>query len=99
MFNLYSSIADLESIASKKKAELSAFRKAQKLSFIPKIGKRQYLKNATQIDALQKQEAELAADLGHGLLDMDATLTDEILSKKKDLSILRRQRSRVQSRL
>lgn len=99
MFNLYSSIADLESIASKKKEELSAFRKAQKLAFIPKIGKRQYLKNATQIDALKKQEAELATDLGRGLLDMDATLTDEILSKKKDLSILRRQRSRVHSRL
>lgn len=99
LFDLYGVIADLESMARTKKEALQAFRKAQKLSFIPKIGARQYKKNAKQLEDLKAQEAQLAADLGSGLVDMDSTLTDEIITIKKELSILRRQRSRIQSQL
>ncbi|MBO5324578.1 MAG: DUF2326 domain-containing protein [Oscillospiraceae bacterium] len=99
LFNLYSAIAELEATAHTKKEALQAFRKAQKLSFIPKIGVRQYKQNTKHLEDLQTQEAQLAADLGSGLLDMDSTLTDEVISIKKELSILRRQRSRIQSQL
>ena len=99
LFDLYSAIADLEAVAHSKKELLQTFRKAQKLSFISKIGIRQYKKNTKQLEDLQAQEYRLAADLGSGLLDMDSILTDEIIALKKELSVLRRQRSRIQSQL
>ncbi len=99
LFDLYHSIAELELLARKKKDELSSFRKAQRLSYIPKIGKTQYNKNKEKIKNLYEEESMLTSELGSGIIDIDSILTDEIINSKKELSILRRQRSKILSQL
>lgn len=99
LFNLYSAIAELEDLVDEKKIALSTFRKAQKLSFISKIGARQYKANNKQIELLHQQESQLTNDLDHNLLDIDSVMTSEIIELKTRLSSIKRQRSKLLSQL
>lgn len=99
LFNLYSAIAELEVLVDEKKTALSTFRKAQKLSFILKIGARQYKANKKQLELLHQQENQLTSDLDHNLLDIDSVMTAEIIELKIRLSSIKRQKSKLLSQL
>ena len=99
LFDLYKAIAELETLVKEKSDALNAFRKAQKLSFISKIGVRQYKANIKRLEELHNQEDQLTSTLDHNLMDMDSTITAEIIELKSRLSLLRRQRSKILSQL
>lgn len=97
LFDLYSTIAELEALSKEKSNALAAFRKAQRLSFISKVGARQYKSNGKQLDILRQQEEQLTSDLDHNLMDVDSVMTEEIIDLKSRLSSLRRQKSKLLS--
>ena len=98
LFDAYAPLKDTEAEAERSDAELSAYKKAQALQFIAKITKREYQKNEREIRNIAAQIEELSSGLEHGLLDVDATASEQAVYIKKLLSRARRAKSRVQAR-
>ena len=86
LFGRYQIIAQLERNADASKDALSVFEKAQKLQYVSKIGKREYNRNQKEIEKLQREIADISSGLERGLLDADATASEEAVRIKKELS-------------
>ncbi|MBR2421096.1 MAG: hypothetical protein IKB09_01940, partial [Oscillospiraceae bacterium] len=99
LFDAYTPLKEAESAAKQSDLELSAYRKAQNHQFIAKITKTTYAKNKNDIDRISSEIEDLSSGLEHGLLDVDATASEQAVYIKKLLSRARRLRSRLQSRL
>ena len=99
LFGKYQIIAQLESNADASKEALSVFEKAQKLQYVSKIGKREYNSNQKEIEKLQREIADISSGLEKGLLDADATASEEAIRIKKELSRAKRMRSSIKSKL
>jgi len=83
----------------KQVATIAACKKAQELQFISKITKRVYKQNEKEIRCISAQIEELSSGLERGLLDVDASASEQAIYIKQLLSRARRARSRLQSRL
>ncbi len=99
LFGRYQIIAQLERNADASKDALSVFEKAQKLQYVSKIGKREYSRNQKEIEKLQREIADISSGLERGLLDADATASEEAIRIKKELSRAKRMRSGIKSKL
>ncbi|OAA94537.1 DUF2326 domain-containing protein [Clostridium coskatii] len=99
LFDLYSVISELELLLKKKESELSAFKKAQKYSFLPHIGKRQYNTNSKELVILDKEKDKICKDLDNNLLDLDSIKAEEVIKLKQRLSTVKRQKNRLYSQL
>lgn len=99
LFNRYETIAALTERAKESEVKLSAYNKAQKLSFISSINKTTYKKNEKEIQRLQTEIHNLEAGLEHNLLDVDSTASEEAIHIKKDLSRAKRMRTGILSRI
>ena len=89
---------EIEAEVRHSEAELSAYKKAQALQFIAKITKTQFKQNIKDIDIISKQIQELSSGLERGLLEVDASASEEAVYVKQLLSRARRARSKIQSR-
>lgn len=98
LFDAYSPLIETEAAAQKSDNELTAYKKAQSLQFIAKITKRIYDKNEKEIRNISAQIDELSSGLERGLLDVDATASEQAVYIKRLLSRARRAKSRVQAR-
>ena len=67
------------------------------MRFIAKITKRVYDKNEKEIRSITAQIEELSSGLERGLLDVDATASEQAVYVKKLLSRARRARSKVKA--
>ncbi len=99
LFDMYNVISELELLVKQKESELSAFKNAQKYKYVKSIGKRQYIVNLKEIDAINKEKEKISQDLDNSLLDLDSIITDEVMKLKQSLSLAKRQRSRYYSQL
>ena len=97
LFDLYAPLKETEAVAQRSDAELTAYKKAQTLRFIAKITKRVYDKNEKEIRSITAQIEELSSGLERGLLDVDATASEQAVYVKKLLSRARRARSKVKA--
>ena len=99
LFGKYQIIAQLESAAEESKEALSIFEKAQKLQYVSKIGKREYNSNQKEIEKLQSEIVDISSGLEKGLLDADATASEEAIRIKRELSRAKRMRSNIKSKI
>lgn len=99
LFDLYSSIAELDYLLKEKESELNAYKNAQRFNYLSSIGKRQYKSNVKVLDSLNTEKEQIPKDLDRNLLDLDSVKTDELLKLKHNLSITKRYRSRLNSQL
>ena len=99
LFDKYSSIIELENLASESKNKKSAFQKAQKYDFIPSIKKRQYEQNIKEIAALESELQILVNNSDAQLLELDSRQAEAISSLRSQLSLAKRERSRLYSQL
>lgn len=99
LFDAYAPLKETEAEAKCSDSELAAYKKAQALQFISKITKRVYEQNEKEIRRISAQIEELSSGLERGLLDVDATASEQAVYIKQLLSRARRARSRLQSRL
>lgn len=97
LFDLYNEIKELEDLAKIKSDEYSIFTKAQRYSYISKIGKRDKTKNEKTLIELRKQKEEIATNLNRGLLDLESVKTEEVLNFKNQLSLVKRKISKLNS--
>lgn len=95
LFDLYAPLKETEAVVQRSDDELTAYKKAQTLRFIAKITKRVYNKNEKEIRSITAQIEELSFGLESGLLDVDATASEQAVYVKKLLSRARRARSKV----
>lgn len=86
LFDLYSSIKQLEELANKKSDEFKAFSGAQKYKFISDIGKRQRDKNDKLLQDLQNKKEEITERLNKNLLDFTSEKADIVLTLKRELA-------------
>ena len=98
LFDAYTPLKETEAAAQRSDAELTAYKKAQALQFIAKITKRVHDKNEKEIRSIAAQIEELSSGLERGLLDVDATASEQAVYIKKLLSRARRARSKVKAR-
>ena len=98
LFDLYSPLSEHETKAKHSADELNAYKQAQMHQFVAKITKKQYRQNEKDIDCINQQIEELSSGLERGLLDVDASATEEALYLKNILSRTRRVKSKLQSR-
>lgn len=98
LFDAYAPLKETEAEANRSDSELAAYKKAQALQFIAKITKQVYVQNEKEIRCISAQIEELSSSLERGLLDVDATASEQAVYIKQLLSRARRARSRVQSR-
>lgn len=100
LFDKYSQLRLLEEALRKTKEERNAFRTAQKYSYISAASNnKEMIENSARIHEYTEQREELARHQSKGLLDIDAATADLIASVKRNLSSLRRKRTRLQSKL
>lgn len=99
LFDRYSIIADLESQAVISKDTLKAYKKAQSLKFVSKIGKREYQQNIEAIKHLEMEIQEISSSLEDGLLDIDVVTSEQAIQIKSELSRAKRLRSNLYSKL
>ncbi len=99
LFNFYSIIEDVAKQAALSSDRLKAYKKAQALAYIDKIGKREYERNVKEISKLESELSCLSDNLEKGLLDCDAVISEKALNIKSDLSKARRMRSNIVSKL
>lgn len=86
LFDLYSSIKQLEELANKKSDEFKVFSGAQKYKFISVIGKRQRDKNDKLLQDLQNKKEEITERLNKNLLDFTSEKADIVLTLKRELA-------------
>lgn len=86
LFDLYSSIKELEELANRKSDEFKAFKNAQKYKFISDIGKKQRKKNDELIVDLQRKQEEITENLNNNLLDFASEKADIVLRLKRELA-------------
>lgn len=98
LFDAYAPLKETEAVAQRSAADLAAYKKAQSLQFIAKITKRVYDQNERDITRISSEIEELSSGLESGLLDVDATASEQAVYIKKLLSRARRARSKVQAR-
>ena len=99
LFDAYNPLKDAEAAAKRSVSDLSAYRSAQRLQFIAKITKTVYKQNKKDIERISSEIEELSSGLERGLLDIDATASEQAVYIKKMLSRARRLRSKLRSRL
>lgn len=99
LFNQYLPIQQIEIQATHSSEALKAFKKAQILSYIENIGKRDYDRNNKELALLEKELKDLAEKLDSGLIDLDSVITEQALEIKTNLSKARRLRGSILSRL
>lgn len=99
LFGRYQIIEQLEISAGMAQEALSVFEKAQRLQYVSKIGKREYNSNQKEIERLQREISDISSGLEKGLLDADATASEEAIRIKKELSRAKRMRSSIKSKL
>ena len=99
LFNRYKTISVLTKQAKESEEKLSAYNKAQKLSFISSINKTTFKKNEKEIQRLQTEIHNLETGLEHNLLDVDSTASEEAIHIKKDLTRAKRMRTGILSRI
>lgn len=99
LFNRYVPIQQIEMQAAASSEAYKAFKKAQALSYIESIGKRDYDRNKNDLVLLEKELNDLADKLDSGLVDLDSVITENALEIKTNLSRARRMRGLIISRL
>ena len=83
LFDAYAPLKETEAEAKRSDSELAAYKKAQALQFISKITKRVYEQNEKEIRRISAQIEELSSGLERGLLDVDATASEQAIWVKQ----------------
>lgn len=99
LFDMYSLISVLQDQAAHSADEYKAYTHAQKLSFIPKIGKSKYLANKKEMNKIESELAQLEDSLEYNLLDVDALASEKAIEIKRQISRAKRRRSSLLSRM
>lgn len=99
LFDLYSVISELDLLLKEKESELNAFKNAQKYNYISSIGKRKYDANLKGLTYLNNEKGQISKELDGNLLDLDSVKSDELLKLKRNLSIAKRHRGKLYSKL
>lgn len=97
LFNAYTSLKEIESEERRSESELIAYKKAQTLQFIAKITKKTFKQNQKDIEHISEKIQMLSSNLEQGLLEVDATASEQAVYVKQLLSRARRARSKVQA--
>ena len=98
LFDAYSPLKETDTEAHRSEAELTAYKKAQSLQFIAKITKKVFNQNQKAINCISAQIEELSSDLERGLLDVDASASEQAVYIKQMLSRARRARNKVRAK-
>lgn len=99
LFNRYMPVAEIAKQADESSEKLKAYTKAQTMSYITKIGKREYEANLKNLDTLNMELQKLAINLEKGIVDADSILSEKAVELKNVLSRLRKMRSSIKARL
>lgn len=99
LFDNYSPIKELETLATESKKKKSAFKNAQKYAFIPQIKKKEYEQNQKQIVALQSELEQLIQTNHIQLLGLDAQQAERLSKLKGNLSLAKRERTKLYTQL
>jgi hypothetical protein len=99
LFEMYPPVSALQDRADKSEEDYKAYTQAQKLHFIAKIGKREYRSNEKEILKIEEEIEELADNLEHNILDVDAAASEKAIEIKKALSMAKRYRSSLLGRV
>ncbi|MCM1131041.1 MAG: DUF2326 domain-containing protein [Roseburia sp.] len=99
LFNEYTPISVISNQTEDAKNKLKAYKKAQTLDFISKIGKREYIANLKELERMKKELEVLAINIEKGIADSDSIITEKAIEIKKSLFKVRKMRSSIISRL
>ena len=100
LFDKYLIIADKKKIYEDAKEEESVFKKAKKYELILSVNnKRIFEENKRRIEILQSELKELVKDNSDGLLDIDSLKAKELADLRLHLSLYKRQRAIINSKL
>ena len=99
LFNGYMPVAEIAKQADESSEKLKAYTKAQAMSYITKIGKREYEANLKNLDALNGELQKLSINLAKGIVDADSIISEKAVELKNVLSRLRKMRSSIKARL
>lgn len=99
LFDEYTTIESVRQQAKKSEEEYSSFTKAQKHQFIPTITKSKRKENDDELVQLRDELNAIGNGLEQKLLDSDATLSEEAVIIKKELSRARRMRTGIAGNL
>lgn len=99
LFGKYKVLDELQRVTDEKNDNLKTYKRAQQYAFISKITKSLQKKNLQEIENLINKKNSMVDKLNGQLLDLDSLLTEQVLSLRKDLSLLKRHRSRIYSQI
>ncbi|MED4040984.1 DUF2326 domain-containing protein [Niallia taxi] len=99
LFDLYSAISELDLLLKEKESKLKAFKNAQKYNYISSTGKRKYTANLKELNSLKEEKEKISEQLGGNLIDWDSIKSDELLELKRNLSIVKRHRGKLNSQM
>jgi hypothetical protein len=97
LFNAYKNVASLREELEKEKEKYNVYKKSIKHGFMPSITKRQQTINERQIRELKNQLGEISRQPFFQNIEIDDA--EQIALVKSELTSLRRQRSRFESKL
>lgn len=98
--NLYAQIEGQMEITKEAERKLAAFKSARKYALIPFVTKKSEFKaNEKRIVELREQATALAQRSSAGLLDLDSMQAEQLSLLKSQLSIFKRQRTKILSQL
>ncbi|MDO5295545.1 MAG: DUF2326 domain-containing protein [bacterium] len=97
LFDLYAGLEEFVKRAEEAQESQTVFRKAQKFEFIQSTTKKEYANNKIRITELIAQAEELNRQASGNLLDLESFQAERLASLKGDLSLLKRQRTRLLS--
>lgn len=98
--NLYAQIEGQMEITKEAESKLAAFRSARKYALIPFVTKiSEFKANEKRIVELREQATALAQRSSAGLLDLDSMQAEQLSLLKSQLSVFKRQRTKIMSQL
>lgn len=99
LFGLYHKISELQDELDAVQQKISAFKSAQTHSLISKITAKTYKMNLKEIEKLNTEIEEISDSLDSNIIDIQGIISSKALEINQELSNLRRQMKRLESRL
>lgn len=99
LFELFDEIKELNEQYENACSKKDAFNKAQTYQYIPKITEKEYNSNKNELQQLTAEATELAERSDKGILDLPAEKAELIAKIKSEIATLKRQRSRLFTKL
>lgn len=99
LFKLFDEIKELNEQYEDACSKKDAFNKAQAYRYIPKITEKEYNSNKIELQQLTAEATELAERSDKGILDLPAEKAELIAKIKSEITTLKRQRSRLFTKL